>query len=137
MPLVGVKANGSRRWLGVGGLTLQPSELAKYAIILYLARALSRKNRDVTRLFTGLAPLFILPGLVFMLILLQPNLSTAGSILIVTAVMVMIAGARWRHQLEEALPVARAVREDLGHVRALRPQVRDPQPQPQPQDWLA
>ena len=97
VPGIGKMLNGSRRWLRLGPVSFQPSELAKYAMILYLARALSQKHRDVTRLFTGLAPLFLLPGLMFLLILLQPNLSTAGSILIVTAVMVMIAGARWRH----------------------------------------
>ena len=71
--------------------------MAKYASILYLARALSMKTRDVRRFFTGLVPMFILPGAMFLLILLQPNLSTAGSILIVAAVMVMIAGAKWAH----------------------------------------
>ena len=97
VPGVGRMLNGSRRWLKLGPVSFQPSELAKYSIILYLARALSQKRRDVTRFWRGLTPLFILPGLAFMLILLQPNLSTAGSILIVTAVMVMIAGARWLH----------------------------------------
>ena len=97
IPGIGKLLNGSRRWLRLGPLSFQPSELAKYAMILYLARALSQKSRDVTRFFTGLIPLFILPGLMFLLILLQPNLSTAGSILIVTAVMVMLAGARWLH----------------------------------------
>ena len=97
IPGVGRLVNGSRRWLRLGPVSFQPSELAKYSMILYLARALSQKSRDVTRLFTGLAPMFILPGLMFLLILLQPNLSTAGSILIVTAVMVMLAGARWLH----------------------------------------
>ena len=97
IPGVGKMLNGSRRWLRLGPVSFQPSELAKYAVIIYLARALSQRDRDVTRLFTGLAPLFILPGLTFMLILLQPNLSTAGSILIVTAVMAMLAGARWLH----------------------------------------
>ena len=97
VPGVGRMLNGSRRWLRLGPISFQPSELAKYATIVYLARALSQRRRDVTRLFTGLAPLFVLPGLMFMLILLQPNLSTAGSILIVTAVMAMIAGARWLH----------------------------------------
>ena len=97
IPGVGKLLNGSRRWLRLGPVSFQPSELAKYSMILYLARALSQKNRDVTRLFTGLAPMFLLPGLMFLLILLQPNLSTAGSILIVTAVMVMLAGARWLH----------------------------------------
>ena len=97
IPGVGRMLNGSRRWLKLGPVSFQPSELAKYSMILYLARAMSQKRRDVTRLFRGLAPLFVLPGLMFMLILLQPNLSTAGSILIVTAVMAMIAGARWAH----------------------------------------
>ena len=97
IPGIGRMLNGSRRWLRVGPISFQPSELAKYSMIVYLARALSRKRHDVTRFFRGLAPLFILPGAMFLLILMQPNLSTAGSILIVTAVMVMLAGARWRH----------------------------------------
>ena len=97
IPGIGKMLNGSRRWLRLGPISFQPSELAKYAVILHLARLLSRKNYDVTRLFRGLVPAFIFPGLAFLLILLQPNLSTAGSILIVSAVMVMIAGARWLH----------------------------------------
>ena len=97
VPGIGRMLNGSRQWLRLGPVSFQPSELAKYACILYLARSLSQKRRDVTRLFTGLAPLFLVPGAMFLLILLQPNLSTAGSILIVTALMAMLAGARWGH----------------------------------------
>jgi len=97
VPGIGKMLNGSRRWLRFGPVSFQPSELAKYAAILYMARALSMKNRDVSRFFKGLVPLFLIPGAMFMLILLQPNLSTAGSILIVSAVMVMLAGARWIH----------------------------------------
>lgn len=97
IPGIGRMLNGSRRWLRIGPVSFQPSELAKYASILHLARLLSRKNHDVTRFFRGMIPAFLFPGLLFLLILLQPNLSTAGSILIVSAVMVMIAGAKWRH----------------------------------------
>ena len=97
IPGVGKMLNGSRRWLRFGPVSFQPSELAKYATILFLARALSMKSRDLSRFFMGLVPMFIVPGAMFMLILLQPNLSTAGSILIVAAVMVMMAGARWLH----------------------------------------
>lgn len=97
IPGIGKMLNGSRRWLRLGPVSFQPSELAKYASILFLARALSMKSRNLRRFFTGLAPLFIIPGTMFLLILMQPNLSTAGSILIVSAVMVMIAGARWLH----------------------------------------
>lgn len=97
IPGVGKMLNGSRRWLRLGPISFQPSELAKYASILYLARALSMKNRDTRKFFKGIVPLFFIPGAMFMLILLQPNLSTAGSILIVAAVMVTMAGARWLH----------------------------------------
>ncbi|MBR6766577.1 MAG: putative lipid II flippase FtsW [Clostridia bacterium] len=97
IPGIGKMLNGSRRWLRFGFISFQPSEMAKYALIIYLARALSRKHGDITRFFRGLVPMFIIPGIMFFLILLQPNLSTAGSILIVSAVMVMMAGARWLH----------------------------------------
>lgn len=97
IPGVGRMINGSRRWLKLGPISFQPSELAKYAMILTMARALSQKGRNLGKLFTGLLPLFIVPGIMFMLILMQPNLSTAGSIIIVSGVMVMLAGARWRH----------------------------------------
>lgn len=97
IPGVGRMLNGSRRWLKLGPVSFQPSELAKYAVILFLARFLSRKNHDVTRFWRGLVPSFLFPAIAFLLILLQPNLSTAGSILIVSAVMVMIAGAKWLH----------------------------------------
>lgn len=97
IPGIGKMLNGSRRWLRIGPVSFQPSELAKYAVILHLARLLSRKSYDVTSFLRGLVPAFLFPGVVFLLILLQPNLSTAGSILIVSAVMVMVAGARWLH----------------------------------------
>ena len=97
IPGIGKMLNGSRRWLRIGPVSFQPSELAKYSMILFLARFLSRRDSDVTRFFTGLLPAFLFPGILFLLILMQPNLSTAGSILIVTAVMVMLAGAKWAH----------------------------------------
>ena len=96
-PGIGRFVNGSRRWLKLGPVSFQPSEIAKYACILFLARILSQEKRDVTRFWSGLVPVFIMPALLFALILLQPNLSTAGSILIVAGVMVTLAGARWKH----------------------------------------
>ncbi len=97
VPGVGKMLNGSRRWLKLGPVSFQPSELAKYAVILHMARMLSQPKRDVTRLFTGLFPVFLMPVVMFVLILLQPNLSTAGSIVIVSGCMALLAGARWLH----------------------------------------
>lgn len=97
IPGVGVMVNGSRRWLKIGPAGFQPSEMAKYAMILFFARALSRRNFSVSSFWKNLVPLLTLPLAMFLLILMQPNLSTAGAILIVAAVMVMLAGARWTH----------------------------------------
>ncbi len=97
IPGIGKLLNGSRRWLRIGPVSFQPSELAKYAAILYMARMLSQKDRELNRFFAGLVPVFVMPALMFFLILLQPNLSTAGSIVIVAGFMAMLAGAKWRH----------------------------------------
>jgi len=97
IPGVGKMLNGSRRWLRLGPVSFQPSELAKYSVILYMARLLSQPGRDISRLLRGLLPVFVMPALMFVLILLQPNLSTAGSIVIVSGCMALLAGARWRH----------------------------------------
>ncbi|MBO4885778.1 MAG: putative lipid II flippase FtsW [Clostridia bacterium] len=97
VPGVGKMLNGSRRWLKLGPVSFQPSELAKYAAIVHMARMLSQPRRDLSRLFTGLLPVFLMPVIMFALILLQPNLSTAGSIVIVSGCMALLAGARWLH----------------------------------------
>ncbi len=67
------------------------------ALVLYLATTLAYRGRSVRKLFTGIVPVLLVPGLMFLLIMAQPNLSTGGSILIVSLIMLLIAGARWRH----------------------------------------
>jgi len=99
IPGVGVYINGSRRGLSLGGLSFQPSELAKFSVVMFLATTLCYRGRNIRSLFRGIVPVLLVPGIVFLLILQQPNLSTAGSILIVSLVMIIIAGAKWRHIL--------------------------------------
>ena len=99
IPGVGVYVNGSRRWLSLGGLSFQPSELAKLAVVLYMATTLTYRGRSIRSLIYGIVPVLLVPGVMFLLILQQPNLSTAGSILITSFVMILIAGAQWRHLL--------------------------------------
>lgn len=97
IPGIGVYLNGSRRWLNLGGMSFQPSEVAKVASVIYLAATLSYRLDQVKKLWTGIVPLLIVPGVMFLLILEQPNLSTAGSIMIVAVLMMLIAGAKWKH----------------------------------------
>ena len=91
IPGVGVYINGSRRWLSLGGLSFQPSELAKQAVVLYMATTLTYRGQRIRSLIYGIVPVLLVPGVVFLLILQQPNLSTAGSILITSFVMILIA----------------------------------------------
>ena len=97
IPGIGVYVNGSRRWLNIAGLSFQPSELAKIASVMYLASTLSFRLKQVERLWTGILPLLVIPAAMFLLILQQPNLSTAGSIMIVAILMMLLAGAKWKH----------------------------------------
>ena len=99
IPGVGVYINGSRRWLVLAGVSFQPSELAKFAMVLYMATVLSRVGPRVKFLWRGIVPILIVPGIAFLLILEQPNLSTAGSIMIVALILIIMAGAKWRHIL--------------------------------------
>ena len=97
IPGVGVYLNGSRRWLSIAGMSFQPSEVAKIASVIYLAATLSYRLERLEKLWRGVVPLLIVPAVMFLLILEQPNLSTAGSIMIVAVLMMLLAGARWRH----------------------------------------
>ena len=97
VPGVGVSAKGSTRWLSLGSYAqIQPSEIAKFAIVLWLAQAIAR---DPTRIGTpgGLVPyLGVAAGLSF-LILVEPDLGTAATLMMVTIGLLAAAGARMRH----------------------------------------
>ena len=97
IPGIGVSINGSRRWLNILGLSMQPSEFAKYAMVIFMAGALDRRADEIGSLFRCVVPLLIVPGVMFLLILEQPNLSTGGSILICALVMLIAAGLKKRH----------------------------------------
>ncbi|MDR0880000.1 MAG: stage V sporulation protein E [Clostridioides sp.] len=89
---MGIEANGARRWLGVGALTFQPAEIAKFATILLTAKLIEKRYAHIKSLVKGVLPLLAIPCVFFALILLQPNLSTAGTIILVTFVMIFAAG---------------------------------------------
>ena len=97
IPGIGVSINGSRRWLSLFGLSMQPSELAKYAMVIFMAGALDRHGEALGSLLGGVLPLLVVPGVMFLLILEQPNLSTGGSILICALIMLFCAGLKKRH----------------------------------------
>jgi cell division protein FtsW len=89
--IFGSDLNNSRRW--VFGGSVQPSELAKFTVIVYMAKWLSSKGTKLRNVTYGLLPFAIIVGIVTGLILLQPNLSTAIIIALCAFGMFFIAGA--------------------------------------------
>ena len=99
LPHVGTVVGGARRWFSVGPLSLQPSEFAKLALVVYLAHALSEKNERVTSLQRGVFPIMVITGLLAMLVLRQPDMGTASLYIMVGLLMLFVAGARLPHLL--------------------------------------
>ena len=92
VPVIGVKANGSRRWLGIGGLTLQPSELAKLAVILSFAWLICRFRGRMRTVRYGLLPFAGILAVIVGLLVLEPHFSASVIILAVGAVMLFLGG---------------------------------------------
>ena len=94
---IGNVRNGSRSWIGVGAFSVQPSEFMKLAMIAFLAKYLSVRQKYITSFKKGLAPSLGLVFLAFGMIMLQPDLGT-GTVMVGTCiVMIFIAGARISH----------------------------------------
>ncbi len=92
VPLIGVKANGSRRWLGVGGLTVQPSELAKLAVILSFSALIVRFRGRMRSFRFGILPFLLVLGAIVGLLVLEPHFSASIIILAVGASMLFLGG---------------------------------------------
>jgi cell division protein FtsW len=100
--------NGTRRWFGLGGFGIQPSELAKIACVLFTALMLERRMHRIDELSYSLLPIGIIVGVLVGLILLQPDFGTAMSLLLIVGVMVFAAGLHYKYfvgTVLAALPV--------------------------------
>ena len=90
------RINGARRWLDIG-VSIQVSELAKLAVVIWTAMLCARKGTEVRRLSKGLLPILTVVGPIAALIMLQPDLSTAVSIPLLAMLVLFVAGARIGH----------------------------------------
>jgi cell division protein FtsW len=95
--------NGTRRWFGVGGFGVQPSEMAKLSLILFTAALLERRMHRINDVRYALLPIALVSGAVVLLVLLEPDFGTAVSMLMVVAMMVFAAGLDWRYFAAAAL----------------------------------
>lgn len=97
IPHVGISINGARRWLGVGSLQIQPSELAKIGMILFFSRLFSLHQDRLEDFWRGVIPHLALAVIVFGLVLAEPDLGTTIAIAGTFFVMMFVAGAKKRH----------------------------------------
>lgn len=89
--VMGTEIKGASRWVRLGPVNFQPSELAKFALVIHTATLLSTNNADLQTWKKGLVPILIWVLPVVILIALQPNLSTASVIFLIVMVMMFLA----------------------------------------------
>ena len=98
-PHIGFGHGGAKRWIDLGFITFQPSELLKIGFVMYLAAWLSKNKDGVKTVGHGLIPFMIMLGMVGTILLLQPDTDTFAVILFAATIMFIVSGARWSHLL--------------------------------------
>lgn len=122
MPGISRQINGAHRWLRVGPLSLQPSEFAKLALIIYVAAQLDRLGSDVKTFTAGFLPLAAVVGLVSLLVLIEPDFGTGTFIAAVGIMLMFTGGVRIFHIAAfgtvALLPLLGMLALKFAHVRA-------------------
>jgi len=97
--VIGIASNGAQRWITIGGISLQPSEIIKIGAVLYMADYFSRRKNELTSFTKGFLPSLFYIGLFCGLIAVQDDLSTAVILAGTLMVMFFCAGAKISHLL--------------------------------------
>jgi cell division protein FtsW len=106
--LFGRPVKGANRWLHLFGLGIQPSELAKICVIVFVAALLDRRMEKIDEPVHTLVPIGSVVAVIVGLILVQPDLGTAVSIVVITGVMIFAAGINYRYVFGLGLAVVPA-----------------------------
>jgi len=89
--------NGARRWVTLGPINFQPSELARLAVVIWCAMLAAKKGDQVREFKKGVLPFIVVLGTVALLILLEPNLSMATLVALLGGIVLFTAGAKLGH----------------------------------------
>jgi cell division protein FtsW len=108
LPGIGASANGAQRWIGAGPFQIQPSELAKLALILYGANLLALRPQ-MTKHVRTLVPYLAVVGMGCLLMIVEPDLGTAIVVCLSTVCLLVAAGVKMRHLLILSAIVAAVV----------------------------
>ncbi|MHB1330781.1 MAG: putative lipid II flippase FtsW [Minisyncoccota bacterium] len=99
IPQIGFEHNGARRWLDIGSLSFQPSEVLKLAFVVYFSAWAAGAKDKIKNLKEGLGPLIALLGICGALLLMQPDTDTFLMIIFSGLAIFLAAGGRWKHIL--------------------------------------
>jgi cell division protein FtsW len=94
VPGLGRKVGGACRWISLGGISFQPSELAKFSLAVYMAYSMSKKGKDMETFSKGLVPHLLVAGMFMGLIVLQPDLGSAVIIAAWILIALFVGGVR-------------------------------------------
>jgi cell division protein FtsW len=97
VPGIGKMVNGSRRWLRLGVLSFQPSEFAKFALVVYLSYLVAKKGERIRDFVNGLIPAYVVTGVFLGLAALQPDFGSAMTLAGVAAILLFAGGAKVLH----------------------------------------
>jgi cell division protein FtsW len=89
--------NGARRWIDIGPINFQPSELARLVVVIWCAMLASKKGEQVREFKKGVLPFMVILGLVSVMILLEPNLSMATLVALLGGLVLFTSGAKIGH----------------------------------------
>jgi cell division protein FtsW len=103
---LGVTAGGSARWLQLGPVRFQPSELARMALVIYMAYSMSKKGDLLRDFYVGFLPHFLVLGLFMGLLLVQPDFGSIVIFATLTWIMLFVGGCRITHLLSVVLVLA-------------------------------
>lgn len=108
IPGIGKSNYGATRWIGFGGFTIQPSELAKYGFVVFAAAYMS-DDMGRMRSFKGILPVLLAGGCICVLIILEPNMSVTMCVAFVMLGMLFFGGMKIKHFLIIFIPALLAV----------------------------
>ncbi len=106
VPKIGVENYGAKRWINLGFTTMQPSDVAKFALVIFIASCLDKKS---SLTFKNMIPILLATAVICVLIMLEPNMSVTMCVGVVVIIMLFVGGCDYKHFLIMAVPLIAGV----------------------------
>lgn len=95
--VIGTRTNGAQSWIAIGNFSIQPAEIVKFTVIIYLASVFSNKQASISDFKTGVLPPLVMITVLFLLVAIQPDLGSAMIIAGIAGAVILCSGMRFKH----------------------------------------